>query len=72
MPLSVFCRKKGDERTIPVVDALRLSKGERRELICCECESRVIPHSESNGGTQGAHFEHYRWSEKCSLCEKRS
>jgi hypothetical protein len=71
MPMSTECLTKTRRELLAVAEALKLSREQRRGLICVECSRRVIPHAASKGGVQAAHFEHFRRNSRCSLSDKR-
>jgi hypothetical protein len=62
---------KGTNIRLSVAEAKRLSRRERRNIICSECSERVKAHKESDDGSQAAHFEHFKRNKRCSLSDHR-
>jgi hypothetical protein len=71
MPKSTECLNKKGRKRVNIREALRLSREERRSLVCVECGDRVRTHQISHSGTQAAHFEHLHRNMKCSLSDHR-
>lgn len=71
MPKSTECLNKKRRQRLTISEALRLSREERRSLVCVECGDRVRAHSTSDSGSQAAHFEHFHRNTECSLSDKK-
>ncbi|SRR5258708_3620634 len=71
MPKSTVCLMRGINARVTVPEAKKLSRNERRNLVCLECKERVKPHKASDDGSQAAHFEHLARNERCSLSDHR-
>jgi hypothetical protein len=54
MPLSTTCAIRGSDKQLTVAEAKKLSRKDRKNLVCLKCKERVTPHKASADGTSSA------------------